>query len=57
VRGSLAFREFGSTNDARARDANRNVIDGNLQCKSKRPRPTGDDNRVQSNKEDQCRRM
>ncbi|MGH3024030.1 MAG: hypothetical protein ACRDNI_10270 [Gaiellaceae bacterium] len=35
----------------------RNVIDGNLQCKSNRPRPTGDHNRVQGNKEDQCRRM
>jgi hypothetical protein len=35
----------------------RNVIDGNLQCKSNSPRPTGDHNRVQGNKEDQCRRM
>ncbi len=35
----------------------RNVIDGNLQCKSNRPAPTGDNNRVQGNKEDQCRGM
>jgi hypothetical protein len=35
----------------------RNVIDGNLQCKSNQPRPTGDRNRVQGNKENQCRRM
>jgi hypothetical protein len=35
----------------------RNVIDGNLQCKSNKPRPTGDFNQVQGNKEDQCRDM
>ena len=35
----------------------RNVIDGNLQCKSNRPAPTGDFNRVQGNKEDQCRNL
>jgi hypothetical protein len=35
----------------------RHAIDGNLQCKSNSPRPTGDHNRVQGNKEDQCRRM
>jgi hypothetical protein len=35
----------------------RNVIGGNLQCKSNRPRPTGGANRVEGNKEDQCRRL
>jgi len=32
-------------------------VDGNLQCKSNRPAPTGDFNRVQGNKEDQCRNL
>jgi hypothetical protein len=32
----------------------RNVIDGNLQCKENRPKPTGDNNSVGGNKEDQC---
>lgn len=31
-----------------------NVIDGNLQCKSNNPAPTGGGNTVQGNKEDQC---
>jgi hypothetical protein len=31
-----------------------NVIDGNLQCKSNSPPPTGGNNRVQGDKEDQC---
>ncbi|WP_183094646.1 hypothetical protein [Nocardioides stalactiti] len=31
-----------------------NAIDGNLQCKSNAPRPVGDRNRVEGNKEDQC---
>lgn len=34
-----------------------NVVDGNLQCKSNRPAPTGGKNRVKGNKEDQCRRL
>jgi hypothetical protein len=34
-----------------------NVIDGNLQCKENRPRPTGGNNEVHGNKEDQCRRL
>jgi hypothetical protein len=32
----------------------RNVIDGNLQCKENHPAPTGGNNIVQGNKEDQC---
>ena len=32
-----------------------NRIDGNLQCKANNPRPVGDGNVVQGNKEDQCR--
>jgi hypothetical protein len=32
-----------------------NRIDGNLQCKANAPRPEGDGNVVQGNKEDQCR--
>ena len=34
-----------------------NRIDGNLQCKSNSPAPTGGGNTVQGNKEDQCRRL
>lgn len=34
-----------------------NDIDGNLQCKENRPRPTGGRNVVQGNKEDQCARL
>ena len=34
-----------------------NVIDGNLQCKANRPPPTGGNNKVQGNKEDQCKRL
>ena len=32
-----------------------NRVDGNLQCKSNNPRPTGANNRVAGDKEDQCR--
>jgi hypothetical protein len=32
-----------------------NVVGGNLQCKSNQPEPRGGNNRVQGNKEDQCR--
>ncbi len=35
----------------------RNVVDGNLQCKSNRPAPVGTGNRVEGDKEDQCRRL
>jgi hypothetical protein len=35
----------------------RNIVDGNLQCKSNVPAPTGGQNRVAGNKEDQCRRL
>jgi hypothetical protein len=35
----------------------RNVINGNLQCKENRPRPTGGGNTVGGNKEDQCSRF
>ena len=31
-----------------------NVIDGNLQCKENQPAPTGGNNKVGGNKEDQC---
>ncbi len=34
-----------------------NRVNGNLQCKANYPRPVGDDNIVQGNKEDQCRRF
>ena len=34
-----------------------NRIDGNLQCKENSPAPTGGGNRVQGNKEDQCKRL
>lgn len=32
-----------------------NRVDGNLQCKSNRPKPVGGNNVVEGNKEDQCR--
>jgi hypothetical protein len=35
----------------------RNTIEGNLQCKENRPRPTGDGNKVHGSKEDQCSRL
>ena len=35
----------------------RNNVDGNLQCKANSPAPTGGNNVVQGNKEDQCRRL
>jgi len=35
-------------------DITNNVIDGNLQCKTNQPAPTGGFNRVAGNKEDQC---
>ncbi|WP_110239775.1 hypothetical protein [Nocardioides gilvus] len=35
----------------------RNVVDGNLQCKSNKPAPRGGKNRVEGNKEGQCRRL
>jgi hypothetical protein len=34
-----------------------NHLDGNLQCKSNNPKPTGGNNVVQGNKEDQCRKL
>jgi hypothetical protein len=34
-----------------------NRVNGNLQCKSNNPRPTGGGNIVQGNKEDQCARL
>lgn len=34
-----------------------NTIDGNLQCKENTPRPTGGNNVVGGNKEDQCARL
>jgi hypothetical protein len=34
-----------------------NTVGGNLQCKSNAPRPVGDRNRVDGNKEDQCERF
>jgi hypothetical protein len=35
----------------------RNRIDGNLQCKSNTPAPTGGANTVGGNKEDQCAQL
>jgi hypothetical protein len=34
-----------------------NVIDGNLQCKENKPAPTGGNNDVEGNKEDQCEKL
>jgi hypothetical protein len=34
-----------------------NVIDGNLQCKENKPPPTGGNNTVHGNKEDQCQSL
>lgn len=35
----------------------RNTVDGNLQCKGNKPAPTGGQNKVDGNKENQCRRL
>ncbi|MGH3508195.1 MAG: hypothetical protein ACRDO2_13425 [Nocardioidaceae bacterium] len=56
IRSSVDADVQAFSNDGGVR-IHRNVIDGNLQCKSNHPRPTGDFNRVQGNKEDQCRNM
>jgi hypothetical protein len=45
---------FQNTGGVRIRD---NRIEGNLQCKANRPRPTGGGNVVHGNKEDQCKRL
>lgn len=42
------------SNDRRF-EVRRNVVDGNLQCKSNTPRPVGGGNRVEGDKENQCR--
>jgi hypothetical protein len=34
-----------------------NVIDGNLQCKENTPAPSGDNNKVEGSKEDQCEKL
>jgi len=46
-----AFQNTGGTKIAG------NVIDGNLQCKENQPAPTGGNNRVGGNKEDQCKSL
>ena len=56
--GSLLRNIVGSdiqlfTNTGRF-EVRRNRVDGNLQCKSNRPRPAGGGNVVEGNKEDQC---
>lgn len=38
-------------------EVRRNFVDGNLQCKNNVPRPVGSGNRVEGNKEGQCRGM
>ena len=57
VRGNKVggnVQAFQNTGGVRIRG---NVIDGNLQCKENHPRPTGGNNRVGGNKEDQCARL
>lgn len=49
------FSNYSSTGAAKQISSNR--INGNLQCKSNRPAPTGGKNIVKGNKEDQCRRL
>lgn len=44
-------------NPAGAKTINRNVIDGNLQCKENTPAPTGAGNVVRGSAEDQCARL
>lgn len=46
-----AFANFGRLS------INHNVIGGNLQCKENRPAPTGINNLVSGNKEDQCAKL
>jgi hypothetical protein len=48
------IQAFQNTGGVRIYD---NRVDGNLQCKENRPRPVGERNVVQGNKEDQCRRF
>ena len=69
VGGSVQLKQGGGGKIIRARvggdiqlfsndalfEVRRNFVDGNLQCKSNRPRPVGGGNVVQGNKEDQCR--
>jgi len=52
VGGSIqAFQNVGGV------ELRRNIIDGNLQCKSNKPVPVGGGNVVGGNKEDQCARL
>ena len=44
------------SNDGRF-EVRRNVVGGNLQCKSNNPKPVGGNNRVEGNKEDQCKNL
>lgn len=43
-----------SENNRGAQTFTANTIDGNLQCKSNSPAPSGSGNQAQGNKEDQC---
>lgn len=63
VKGQVTFQR-GATLDARSARIVGNVqaeghrnVNGNLQRKENSPAPTGTANRVQGNKEDQCRRL
>ncbi|HSK25621.1 MAG TPA: hypothetical protein VK894_01765 [Jiangellales bacterium] len=51
VDGNIQVEQGGSSTVSRTR------IDGNLQCQSNTPPPTGSRNRVEGNKEDQCARL
>jgi hypothetical protein len=57
VRGNTVggnVQAFQNTGGVRIRG---NDIDGNLQCKDNKPAPTGGSNKVQGNKEDQCKKL
>lgn len=45
------------TNRTGAKTVYNNTVGGNLQCKENTPAPVGSGNRVDGNKEDQCRRL
>jgi cytoskeletal protein CcmA (bactofilin family) len=53
VDGNIQVEQGGSSNVTRTRTR----IDGDLQCESNNPVPTGGDNRVQGDKEEQCARL
>ncbi|MGO0577032.1 hypothetical protein [Ornithinimicrobium panacihumi] len=57
IKGDVQLFSNRGRNSAYTKTVFNNRIGGNLQCKSNTPAPYGDNNRVEGNKEDQCRRL